>query len=81
MKTKSPVPIFLASNEAPPPFLFHDKDDYVNSSLEARVKIDMINNWKSVKFAFIEAKKEFVPLLAEEAHNKIEDFKYIIRHT
>lgn len=84
MKNKEErIPLYLASNEPPPPFLLYGNQDIPLSGSVARQYLSDLENWETVTFAYVtsvnESSPSFIPIKKEDAHLQIQDFKYVIK--
>lgn len=76
-------PIYLASNEPPPPmFIYGDGNQSLPGSV-ARKYLNELTSWENIRFTFCipvnGVVAEFIPLLEKDAGKKITDYKYIFK--
>ena len=77
------IPMFMASNEPPPPAMLYSGEDTIFSCSEAEKYSEDMRNWKQVTFAFSKrvggTVSEFIPLLVSDSDKRIENYNYIVR--
>lgn len=74
-----PIHFFFATNTPPPQWFLNPDDTIINSGESVRNKLSELKELNMILFAWVEEENEFIPLHKDNAHLKIQDFKFIIR--